>query len=177
MVAFSFMFLFAGLVGFFAGRKATSKTIFAAFSCMLLFALVAGITVSMVERTIRILVNDAQWEGSSHYSVEQLLDNRWILQPGWYEVVEGPIARTIFANFGDTTEYVSLAIRADGIGPLKIAFPIEDWKLVPPRPEVKWLRERWTLVSLPQPQPKAIRLEMYEEREYAPKPRIVEARF
>ncbi len=182
VVSWIFAFLFLGLFSFIAAFFGTRKTLptvnkVAAISVSaILFCITAVTVVRVVESTIRSISNDARREGISYRKVEQLLDNRWLLTAGWYEVVEPPFAYPIFSNFGDTLEYVSLAVRVDGVGPLEVAFPIASWKLVPPRPEVKWLGERWTLVSLPQPQPKAIRLERYEGREYGYEPRVVEAR-
>lgn len=175
---FAFLFLgaFAFLAGFFAGRKdlPVAGRIVGVFFFVFLFAITAVLTVRVVEDTIGSVANDAMREGISYRKVEQLLDNRFLLAPGWYEVVEPPIAHPLFPN--DTTMYVSLAVRADGVGPLEVAFPMGSWKLVPPRPKVEWLGERWALVRLPQPQPKAIRLERYEGREYGYESRVIEAR-
>ncbi|MDO8469844.1 MAG: hypothetical protein Q7S84_02350 [bacterium] len=180
MVSWIVAFLFLGLFSFFAGfllaRRDNFPGVLGAVTCIFLFCATAIIVVNVVEGTIRSAKNDAEREGVAYRKLEERVENRWLLTAGWYEVVESPIARPIFSEFGDTLEYVSLAIRVDGVGPLTIAFPMESWKLVPPRPEVKWLGERWTLISLPQPQPKAIRLERYEGREYGYEPRVVEAR-
>lgn len=177
---FSSLFLFATLTGFAIARKelVTAYRILLAVTCPAIFFATAVIAVSVVEDTIRSAKKDGVREGVWYQKADQLLINRRALTPGWYEIVERPFAHRLRSEFGDTTAYVTLSVRVDGVEPaFEVVFPLESWKLVPPKPEVKWLGERWTLVSLPDPQPRAVRIERYEGREYGYEPRVVEARF
>lgn len=182
VIAFFFLFIFAALATRIVTARAlalaTGYRIAMTVLFVMAFFFTAVIVVDVVEDTINSAAKDGWHEGIAHQKVEQLLSNRWMLTSGWYDLEERPFAHQLRFKFGDTTTYVTLSVRMDGIKPgLEVVFPLESWKLVPPKPEVKWLGERWTLVSLPDPQPRAVRIERYEGREYGYEPRVVEARF
>lgn len=178
ILAFFFLATFAFLAGFFVNAKTRQASNRATFGLAfgLMFCLAAALTVLTIENTIRSVRDKGVREGISQRRVDELLDNRWLLASGWYEVVEPPLVRPIFSARGDSTQYIRMSIRSGGIQPFEVAFPMKSWNLKPPMPEVKWLGERWTLVSPPQPQPKAIRVERYEGSEYGYEPRVIEVR-
>lgn len=177
IAAFFFLFLFAFVTGFMSRKKhTTDRSILFVADSMLLFCMTAAIAVVIVEGTIRIATQDAWREGATYQrTTTQPLDNRWLLATGWYEVVEeDPFTRPSFSEDG----YIVLAIRADGVGPLRVAFPESAWEVIPPEPRVKWSGGQWILENLPQPRPKAIRIAKSEGgHEHGAQIRVVDARF
>lgn len=185
--SWGFAFLILGTLAFFAGsilgRARLRFTIkrdkgdrdppaqFVSFMqglmLILIFCAVSYVTMFVVEVSIQNIVHNEKAQTSQHEKMVRKLDDRFLLSPGWYEVAENPMTIPLFKEFGDTTEYVVVSLRRDGIGPLSVAFPLDNWCLIPPRPILKYLGRDWVKVSLPQPALKLIKLEQREEKEYA----------
>jgi len=171
IIAFLLLFIFASVVGYLFDKNGKAL-IFLLF--LVIFIISAVIIVRVVESTITRERNDSARHAVLYEKADWLLSNRYNLTEGWYKVLDQPSFRRIFPN--DTTEYVILRITDNKIN-MEVAFPQEGWRLIPPKPEVKWLGERWVSVSSPLPSLKEIRIEGYEGREYGtPEPRVVEAR-
>ncbi len=127
--------------------------------------------------SIEEIVNETKQKTISYHDSDELLNGRFKLSSGWYQVAEIPVITRLFLKSGDTTKYVVLTVHTDCVGSLRIAFPENDWKIPLPEEREKYLGEKWASVSSSYSNLKTVRIERYGVKEFGFGSRIVDAKF